>query len=105
MTTKPLITFKEGVTVSGVWPLLFDAIIITADVYALHGKELVVTSISDGTHSVNSFHYKGRAFDCRTRYFTKDEQKDVVSDLKSALGDDFDVVLESDHIHVEYDPD
>jgi len=28
----------------------------------------------------------------------------AVSMLKSQLGSDYDVVLESDHIHVEYDP-
>jgi len=30
------------------------------------GKELVITSVNDATHSVTSLHYSGNAFDCRT---------------------------------------
>jgi len=69
----------------------------------------VITSANDGRHKRSSAHYRGMAVDLRT--FDKDGEQlppdersrlaDLISDL---LGEDFDVVPESDHIHVEYDP-
>ena len=61
--------------------------------------EMVVTSGKDGKHGENSLHYKGRAVDLRTRDFT-----DIwATKLRMALGKGWDVVVESDHIHVELD--
>jgi len=65
--------------------------------YALKNKDLYITSIREGTHSMASFHYIGLAWDHR--------QNGVpVKDIKAELGPDFDVVKESDHIHCELDP-
>lgn len=62
--------------------------------------EMVVTSVSEGKHSPGSLHYVGHAFDMRLPA----EPALFVADLKSALGEEFDVVRESDHIHVEWQP-
>ena len=67
------------------------------------GKDLVVTSCVDGKHSPHSRHYTGDAFDMRIWYL--DDKSSYRWALKEILGPDYDVVIESDHIHVEFDPE
>ena len=95
---------KEGVRVLGIRPELTLAMMICEQVLSSHNKELVITSCIDGKHSIGSLHYAGAAFDVRIWYMNEDEQDTIVADLQEALGDDFDVVLESTHIHVEFQP-
>ena len=67
--------------------------------------EFVVTSAKDGKHSARSLHYAGLAVDIRIWALKKDTDKArCISELKAALGTDYDVILESDHIHIEHDP-
>lgn len=74
-----------------------------AKFWALAGQyQMVVTSIREGTHGYASFHPSGRAFDLRLPVGVNIAS--FVQRLKKHLGNDFDVVLESTHIHVEYDP-
>lgn len=68
------------------------------------GREMVITSVSDGVHRAGSRHYTGEAFDIRTRDLEVEVVLSLVRELKAALGKSFDVVLEVDHVHVEYDP-
>lgn len=66
---------------------------------------MVVTSLVDGQHKQGSLHYVGRAADIRTHDFTEPEKQRVFQALRLLLDKrGFDVVLESDHIHMEYDP-
>lgn len=67
-------------------------------------KEIVVTSILDGVHSSKSLHYKGLAFDMRTHIYSQSVVKSIMEELEYLLGKNYDVVLEKDHIHIEYDP-
>jgi hypothetical protein len=68
------------------------------------GREAVITSARDGLHMKNSLHYQGKAIDLRTYDMKPGGAEAVVRELRVTLGRDFDVVLESDHIHLEYDP-
>jgi hypothetical protein len=70
----------------------------------ISGKEITITSLLDGVHSKNSLHYSGNAFDLRVWYYTEKQKKALVEKLTLALGKDFDVIDEGDHIHVEFDP-
>ena len=64
-----------------------------------------VTSVRDGKHSARSLHYVGLAMDVRIWALKEDADKtQAITELKAALGPDYDVVLEADHIHVEFDP-
>ena len=66
-----------------------------------------VTSANDSQHSDISLHYKNKAFDIRIRNIVGDETSEAqlwVERMKLALGRDYDIVLERDHIHVELDP-
>lgn len=71
----------------------------------LTGLEMVVTSCIDGAHMSKSLHYQGKAFDMRTRIYTKGQVEAIVDELFVRLGDDYDVIDEGDHIHIEHDPD
>jgi len=74
------------------------------------GQGVTITSGVDGKHSYASSHYLGYAVDLRTRYDDRSEQwskgvkNHLVQELKSRLGADFDVVMHSTHIHLEYQP-
>ena len=70
----------------------------------LTGKEIVITSGFDGKHSRKSLHYVGDAFDIRTFIYTAPELNELIPALKLVLGGDYDVVLEGNHIHLEYQP-
>ncbi len=95
---------KKGVKVQGIRPELLIAIMVADGVYTSIGQELVITSLVDGTHSQTSLHYTGCGVDFRTRYFTKEEAEKARNDIAGRLTSDYDVILEEDHIHCEYQP-
>ena len=98
---------KEGVIVQGVRPELLIGLMVANDVYRDYGQDLVVTSLLDSKHSQTSLHYSGCAADMRTRYFKDREQvEEVAAEIRTRLGNspDYDVVVESNHIHMEYQP-
>lgn len=93
---------KSGVRILGAKPEIVLAMQIAADVYARNNHRLTVTSVVEGTHSRGSIHYQGLAFDARLPELSS--RADVVAALKESLGQDFDVALEADHIHIEFQP-
>ena len=95
---------KPGVRVLGTKPETLVAMQAAAAVLRHHDIEYVVTSIIDGVHARGSKHYSGNAFDFRTRHMAHGQPEQVRKELSDALAGDYDVVLERDHIHVEYDP-
>ncbi len=64
------------------------------------GHEAVVTSTYEGSHSPSSLHYRHLAFDVRKASAVLMRDK-----LREELGDDYDVVAEATHYHIEYDPE
>ena len=71
---------------------------------------VVVTSGNDSPHMDGSLHYKNLAIDFRTGHswetplMSEEEAREIRDELKARLGLGFDVVLEKDHLHCEYDP-
>ncbi len=94
---------KTGVRVLGVRAEVVLAFMIMEKVYEKHGVEFVITSVMEGTHKRASLHYSGCAGDLR-RPPLDEIASAIVNDGKIALGDDYDVILEGDHIHVEFQP-
>jgi len=69
------------------------------------GKDCIVTSARNGKHSATySRHYSGLAVDLRRRHLTLQEVEIIRSKLTEELGDDYTVILESTHFHVQFRP-
>lgn len=68
------------------------------------GIDCEITSGDDGDHMVGSKHYEGLALDFRIRTIEQRLQGPVAIAVREALGDEYDVVLEATHLHVEYHP-
>jgi len=92
---------KCGVEISKLKREIRRALTIVEKAYGLYGYELVVTSTYEGNHSAGSLHYSNDAFDVRG---VENNNNRLVSELKLKLGNDYDVVLEVNHVHIEYDP-
>jgi hypothetical protein len=94
---------KQGVSLLGLTPQCVLGIVVAQAVFKRHGYDAVVTSVSDGIHKARSKHFIGNAFDLRTYMVEPGKLQSIVAELVQCLPE-FDVVLESDHIHVEWDP-
>jgi len=79
---------------------------VVKDVWSRHapGIHPVITSANDAKHMLGSLHYQDRGWDFRTFTLPRSTTDLIVKELKELLGPDFDVVLEKDHLHIEYDP-
>jgi len=96
---------KSGVDLRGLKPQLTIAYVVACMIYYRQIHEwATITSASDGVHGPNSLHYSGNALDIRTRMLTAGQKENVYKQLRIALGEQFDVILEADHIHIEFDP-
>ena len=95
--------FKEGIQLTITQAV--NKILRAAEiVYAQCGVPCVVTSGTDGQHRKDSKHYTGHALDLRIFHLKPEQVQPVVQGLQKLLGEDFDIILERDHIHVEFDP-
>jgi hypothetical protein len=97
---------KPGVDAKGIRNEILLALQVLSSIFAEHPTwgELVVTSLLDGEHMDGSLHYQGLAVDVRTRNIPPASLPILESESKTRLGVDYDVVLEADHLHVEFDP-
>ena len=111
-----MIRFKKGVKLErdgkAVKPRTIVAMSIACDIWNEYGytdERNTVTSVMDGKHSANSLHYEGDAFDQRTWQDLKGTQmpysmKCILAEkLRERLGAEWDVVIESTHLHIELD--
>lgn len=95
---------KAGVRISGIRPEVVLALGVAAEIYQKYfGTVMTVTSVLDGLHRPGSKHYTGHAADLRV-YGLEGRVTAVVDALRAALGEDFDIIPEGDHIHLEFDP-
>ena len=74
---------------------------VVAAIFTEFGHEAIISSTYEGNHSPRSLHYANDAFDVR---LPPDGVLRIAAALRERLGAAFDVVVESDHIHIEYDP-
>ena len=106
----PNLCLKNGVHINGAH---FDKemvriIDVAKDTAPMLEKGTVwITSANDSEHMEGSLHFENIAFDIRIRNIIGNVQQEArlwAERMQEALGDDYDVLLEPDHIHVEYDP-
>lgn len=91
-----MIRLKEGVT-----PRNLVICAAAANVASGMGVDVTITAGTDGKHMVGSKHYTGEALDIRLLGVRTTEFRTL---LAIRLGAGYQVILEPDHIHVEYDP-
>lgn len=94
----------DSVAVAHLGTGILFALMVADQVYSAYGYETVITSGNDATHSKTSLHYANQAVDLRTRHLRDSDKTKIVDDIRNRLGQDFDVILETDHIHLECQP-
>ncbi len=109
----PGLCLKDDVHINGahMYPEIIRIVEVARETAPAMVKETVwITSAADGAHMSGSLHFVNRAYDIRISNIVgiddfPDAAKVWAERMQVALGDDYDVVLEEDHIHVEYDPE
>ena len=102
---------KPGVSVKGIQPEMCIASQVVESVYRHFGENTIITSACGGGDGPTYRHPKGTALDFRTTHVLESRILDYIfGAIKSALGEEFDVLLEArgeenEHIHVEFDPE
>ena len=97
---------KAGVKLGKLQPQMALAAAIVHSVYQRNNAACTITSANDSKHMDGSLHYEGRALDFRTKNYVSNKLM-LVAEIKKALGNGFDAILESadmpnEHIHVEW---
>ena len=97
-----ILQLKEGVIVRGNKYInkILEAVQL---VYAKHEWNMVVTSGNDSTHSVGSYHGQDRALDIRFWDIPAEHRRGVADEITALLPGYYDVVMETDHYHIEAD--
>lgn len=100
-------TKNSTVNILGLEPVMFSALktielcckIANGDSY-----EITITSARDGSHMKNSHHYVGLAIDIRSRDMSNvTDSAKWIDKFLNINGKSFDIVIENDHIHIEFD--
>ena len=110
MVSAPDLCFKDGVHINGshLYPemtKITEMARITAP--TTDDGKVWITSANDSQHGDASLHYKDKAFDLRISNITGQVHYEAelwAERLALALGPEYDVVLEKNHIHVEFQP-
>jgi hypothetical protein len=108
----PNLCMKDGVRINGAHfdPVMVRIINVARETAPMMEKGTVwITSANDGLHMDTSLHYTDRAFDIRVKNIIgvadfPEAGRVWAQKMQHALGEDYDVLFERDHIHVEYDP-
>lgn len=95
---------RNEVRLLGIRPELVIGLLCVDGAFARAGFACVITSCVDGAHQRQSLHYAGCAADLRISHVPKEKLPAILEDARGALGVDFDLVAESDHWHLEFQP-
>ena len=96
---------KPGVQITGLSINMQLALDWAEEVYEKYNHSLIITeAYATSGHTKNSKHYTGEAVDIRIWNLGTDVHR-IYGQIKSGLDEyGYDTILESDHIHIEYDP-
>lgn len=90
--------------ITGIRPEMAVGLQIIESVFKRRGFELIVTACTDSRHRAGSLHYVGLAVDLGFGTVGPEQRTPLILELREMLGPDFDVVLEADHLHAEFQP-
>ncbi len=97
-----MLNLKHSVDMRGLKPEALLIVMVACEAFAPY--DCVITSVTDSKHTSASLHGLGYAVDFRTRHLVAGRAEAIVAKMQAALGPSYQVVLESDHIHGEFDP-
>lgn len=100
---------NKTVNIATLNPVMWRAAVLVDDLCGKYKRDCIITSANDSKHGEGSLHGKDKALDFRTWHLpggylglaARDVAQRATAELKP-LG--YDVVLENDHLHVEYQP-
>ncbi len=95
-----MIRIKEGVRFEILRPEIYSILQMLDTYWQAQNSECVITSAADGVHKNNSKHYNGLALDLRS--WNLHDPPAAARSLQDMLGADYFVLLEEDHIHIDY---
>ena len=98
---------KKPAKVKGLKPEILLAAFVSTGLCGklFNGLDCVITAGTDShEHKPDSLHNDGLAIDIRTRDMPTARIEEFAQELRECLGDEYDVVAEDSHIHVEFDP-
>ena len=102
-----MLKVKEGVVFKAFLPQVLGMLNALNKLSGSMRVNIVVTSGNDGKHSKESYHYKNLAIDIRIWGLSAEQIDNVMDKLQGLafMGHTgyYDVVLEKDHIHAEFD--
>ena len=102
-----MLSFGQWFQPLGLKPEITCTFTIIDEACASHGVRAILSSGVDRTHGAKSLHYAGLAVDVTWKGFQASDpivRAAILAALVSALGSNYDVVLEDDHIHIEFQP-
>ena len=98
-----MFSIKETVRLQGLKPEAVPILIVANEVYSSMGYDCIVTSVTDSQHTAKSLHPFGYSVDLRTKHVPCEKHAAIAKEIATRLGPQYDCVLESDHIHCEFD--
>ncbi len=112
---RPDVKIKPGVNMRGLQPEILPVIDVYRDLASRHRFEAWITD-AVAPRDNPSFHPEGLALDLRrpdrvvlpngeAAFIDPAFAEQVAEELQADLGGQYDVVLETTHIHTEFDPD
>ena len=100
------IRLKEGVSIAGISTEILAGAMIVESIFQKYGSDIVITSGTEpeANHKEKSRHWTGDALDFRIWYVEEELLPNLAEDCQDALGPDYYVRLESDHLHISWKP-
>lgn len=92
---------KAGVDISRLDRITRRSLTVVESIFNDEVCFFAITSTYEGNHSAGSLHYANQAYDIAIPAINAHR---IFRRIQKALGKDYDVVKEKDHIHIEYDP-
>jgi len=97
-----MMLLKPGVDISKLEKPIRTTLGILDDLLPDHEGIFVVTSTYEGDHIPNSLHYAHRAYDF---VILRGDSEEIIERFRKAVGKDYDILVDVNHYHIEYDPE
>lgn len=95
---------EGAASIRGIKPEMCIAHTLLCFLFSRHQISVRLSCGTDGQHKTASLHYVGFAIDVSLRNVSQKLIAMLHAEMRSVLGDEFDVVREGTHFHVEFQP-